>query len=162
MQIRVIMLYFLSEEDVERFEVENREPEERYFTRLLPQTTTHFISQNDLQGDEHAWLAQEGYDHESGFELTFSSQDGDALRMALLTGLLENDYAVCAWPDRLLFQPNDYRIQQMVETDLTKAALQSSPKDVSNVLAAFDHLIDARNKGKTTDSEKHVPHPEDV
>jgi hypothetical protein len=162
MQIKVIMFYFLSEEDVERFDRENRGPEERYFTRLLPQTTTHFISQNDLQGDEHSWLAQEGYDHESGFELTFSAQDGDALRTALLTGLLENDYAVCACPDRLLFQPNDYRIQHMVETDLTKAALKLSPEDVSNVLAAFDHLVDARNKGKTTDGEKHGQHPEEA
>jgi hypothetical protein len=54
MQIQVILLYFLSEEDVPRFERENREPEARYFAGLLPQSTTHFINQNDLQGDEHA------------------------------------------------------------------------------------------------------------
>lgn len=52
------MLSFLSEEDVERFDVEKREPEERYVTGPLPQTTTHCISPNDLQGDEHSWLAQ--------------------------------------------------------------------------------------------------------
>ena len=155
MQIQVIMFYFLAEQDVERFETENRDPGERYFTGLLPQTTTHFLSQNDFQGDEHSWLAAEGYDHESGFEVTFSAQDGDALRAVLLAGLLENDYAVCAWPDRLLFQPNDYRIQQMVETDLTKAALKLSPNDVSTVLTAFDRLVDARNKAKTTNGEKH-------
>lgn len=92
MQIRVIMLPFLSEEDVERFEVENREPEERYCTGLLPQTTTHFISQNDLQGDEHSWLAQEGYDYESGCERTFSAQDEDALRTALLMVDVSNSF----------------------------------------------------------------------
>lgn len=162
MHIKAIMLYFLAEEDVEHFETENRDPGKRYFTGLHPQTTTHFISQNDFQGDEHFWLAQEGYDHESGFELTFFAQDGDALRAALLACLLENDYAVCAWPDRLLFQPNDYRIQQMVETDLTKAALKGSPSDVGNVLAAFDHLVDARNKAKTTGDEKHGQHSEEA
>ncbi len=162
MQIRVIMLYFLSEEDVERFEIENYDPEERYFAGLLPQTTAHFISQDDFQGDEHAWLAEMGYDHESGFEVTFSAQDGDMLRTALLTGLLESDYAVCAWPDRLLFQPNDTRIQQMVESDLINTALRLSSNDVNNVLAAFDRLIDTRMGPKTSETEKHEQHPEEA
>lgn len=144
MQIKAIMLYFLSEGDVERFDAENRGPDERYFTGLLPRTTTHFISQSDLQGDEHPWLAQEGYDHEEGFEIVFSAQDGEAVHAAVLNGLLENGYAVCAWPDRLLFQPNAHRILHMVETDLVKATLKLSPNDVSSVLAAFDHFVDAR------------------
>jgi hypothetical protein len=159
MRIQAIMLYFLSEEDVERFEIENCDPEERYFAGLLPQTTTHFISQDDFRGDEHSWLAEMGYDHEAGFDVTFSEQDGDDLRAALLTGLLENDYAVCAWPGRLLFQPNDYRIQRMVETDFYNAALRLSPDDLGSIVKAFDHLDDARNK---ENGEKHGQQPEEA
>lgn len=162
MQIKAIMLYFLNEEDVERFETDNRDPEERYFTGLLPQTTARLVSQNDFQGDEHSWLAQEIYDHESGFEIVFSAQDGEAVRAAVLSGLLDNDYAVCAWPDRLLFQPNAYRIQCMVETDLYKAALRLSPEALSSIVTAFNHFVDARNKVKTTDGEKHGQHPEEA
>ena len=155
MQIQSTMLYFLHETDVERFEMENRSPQERYFAGLLPQTTTHFISQNDFQGDEHFWLAREGYEHSSGFEITFSTQDEDALRIAILTELLEQEYAVCAWPDRVLFQITDYQIDCIVETDLLNAALKVPSVDLSRIVRAFTHIDVLRRKAKTTDDVQH-------
>jgi hypothetical protein len=70
--------------------------------------------------------------------------DGEELRTVLLTGLLERDYAICAWLDRWLFQPNDYRIQRIVETYLTQAVLTSSPHNLNCVLTAIQHHVDAR------------------
>lgn len=144
MQLKSIMLYYISEEDVEPFEQDNCEEGGSYFDGLLPETTTHFISQDDFQGDEHSWLARMGYDHEKGFEIIFSEEDNEAMRNELRQGILKNDYAVCAWQDRLLFQPNEYRINRIVEEDLMHVALRLASDDIRAVQLALDHKVSTR------------------
>ena len=46
-------------------------------------------------------------------------------------------------------------MQQMVKTDFTQTPFNLSLKDGNTLLTAFDHLVDARDQGKTTDDEKH-------
>ena len=137
MQAQAVMLYFLNEEDAERFDLNNRTPED-FFTQLRPQTTAHFISQNDLQNDEHSWLAQEGYDHEKGYELVFDDGDTEDVRQEILKGLLRNDYALCAWQKRFLFVPHPLRIHHMVEMDVMHSVLRLSSFEVKRVQTAFD------------------------
>jgi hypothetical protein len=152
------MLYFLNEEGAQRFDAENRDDDDAYFQGVLPETTAHFVNQSDLEGDDHAWLADMGYDHEEGFEITFSEQDGNELRTAILSRLLEYGYTVCAWSDRLLIQPGTSRVQHMVEMDLLHAALNvSDDTAMHSVQAALDLAENTRSRlaGKATDSEKH-------
>ncbi|MBA2681099.1 MAG: hypothetical protein H0U76_22215 [Ktedonobacteraceae bacterium] len=122
MEILRTRLYFLNEEDSQRFDTENRK-DAAYFRGLLGQTTAHFVKLSDLEGDEHAWLAQRGYDHEDGFEIVFAAHDRDAVRTVCLNGLLDSKYAVCAWPYRWLVLPDALRLQRMVEGDLWHALL---------------------------------------
>ncbi len=156
MKITATMLYFLNEEDAQRFDAKNRY-DDAYFQGVLPETTAHYVNQNDLEGDDHAWLADMGYDHEEGFEITFSEQDGNELHTAILSGLLEHGYTVCAWSDKLLIQPGTLRVQHMVEMDLLYAALKVSDESaMCAVQEALDLAEDTRSilPGKATDSEK--------
>jgi hypothetical protein len=156
MKITATMLYFLNEEDAERFDAENRNNDDAYFQGLLPETMAHFVNQVDLEGDDHAWLADMGYDHEEGFEITFSDLDGNDLRAAILSGLLEHGYTVCAWSDRLLIRPGTLRVQHMVEMDLLHAMSNISDKTaILPVQAAFDFVEDTRSMlpGRTKDDE---------
>jgi hypothetical protein len=61
--------------------------------------------------------------------------------------LLSNDYAVCAWAGRFLFQPNEYRINRMVQQDLTRAVkgCVGLPSEVRrHARGAIDSIEDVR------------------